>query len=1039
MRTRKKVLSTAFLLGTTFLVHPALAADNSVGSQSLTATNNGDVKAKANLDQSQSITSGVGNFIGANATGALGTASVAQTIFSSTVQTGSTNAPGNEVVVTGFVAGFNFGDVRARATITGTAGIDNGQANSIGAIAVGASGNASISQTLSNGVNLDITSLDPNHVQITQGVGAFNFDSVRARLSAGASTVSDGVGNSISAQAVGSQASASISSRAFDTTTSATAVGPAQSNLVEVGTGPIPGDLSLLSFNLGNVSARANLSGDLRVLNGIGNSIGASAVGAAAGAGVNQTVSNSTVGNSIDLTTLFANTVNVDGAIVSLNGGNVRASLNLNPNTPAESARISTGIGNSISAQAVGASAGASIATQFDNVTSTAGVIHGNNDKSQNTVKTGVLFAGNGGNVTATANLLEGVVSDGIGNFIGASAVGASAGAGITQAISTSTISQGTALGRNRVTVDAIAAQNGSGPGSLLSDTVQATVNFNGGNAVANEGIGNTVGASAVGASAGANIGQQLLGDSAKLENLSNNTVNVKASAPATDAISAINAGHSAVSATVNMSPGQTLAEANSGIGNSVSATAGGASASASISSLMEGSATLAANGNAQANTVDTTGGAVTSIFASNNGTVTALFNAAPAGAVSAEADVGIANSVGATAFGASASASINQSVSHTIGSGADLTTLFNNSVTTGDITARNHPAGAVTATLDVSGNTVVGSTPNISPIGDSVSAQAVGASATASISSNFFRVGTVTGTLPTTDKNTVSTGDLRARNHANIVATASLGADDTRSSTIFNGVNGFIGASASGASAGAGISQLVDGSSPNLLNLPGNTITAGSVSARNTGKVTATLDNPGSATIVTSLASPATAANTIGNTIGAQASGASASASVASIFNDVAAQTDLGAGTPSLNSVTVTSLNSNNSGRVSAKATFGTASTTTLASIGGGIGNTIGASAVGASSAASINQVVNDGVWSGGPINPGSRLATLPSNSVSTGSITSTNSAPVTARMTTLGTTTSTITGGVGNTIGATAIGASAGASISQIISNVH
>jgi hypothetical protein len=507
----------------------------------------------------------------------------------------------------------------------------------------------------------------------------------------------------------------------------------------------------------------------------------------------------------------------------------------------------------------------------------------------------------------------------------------------------------------------------------------------------------------------------------------------VNGAAPATDAISAVNAGNSAVHATVTMTVGQIVAEANSGIGNSVSATAGGASASANIASLMEQSTTLAPTGNAQTNLVDTTGGAVDSLRASNNGVVTALFDAAPAGSVSVSALVGISNSVGATAFGASASAGVNQSVY--LSSGVNLTSLFNNEVTTGDITARNHPAGDVTATLKVSGNSTVGNGTVTGPIGDSVSAQAIGAAATASISSDFYRLGTATGSLPTANKNLVTTGNLRAVNRADVTARALLdtGAGNV-SSTIVNGVNGFIGASAGGASAGASVSQLVDSSSPNLLNLPGNTVVSGTVIARNTGTVVASLSNPGSATILDS--SPGVAAGSIGNSIAAQASGASAGASITSAFNTVSAQTT--SGVPSANSVTVTSLRSTNTGPVTARATFGTtASPTTLASIGGGVGNSIGASASGASSVASVNQVINNGVW-GGPT-PGARLNTVPTNSVTAGSITSINSGAVTARLNTLGTTASTITGGVGNSIGATAIGASAGASVSQIISNVH
>jgi hypothetical protein len=1039
---------SACLLSSTFLVHPAFAADNQVGTQSLIAINSGDVTATSSLGSPQSIFTGVSNSIGASAIGALGTVSVSQTVANSTVQTGASNSPGNEAIVNGFVAGVNFfGNVLARVTITGGAVIGGGQANSIGASAVGASGNASINQTFASDINTDLTSLDPNHVQVTDGIGAVNLGipgfgggAVDARLNAGDATIFGGIGNSILAQAAGSQVNASIISRAFNTSTSASPTGSSASNLLEVGSSFL--GLSMLSLNLGDVSAKASL-GKMTISNsvpgffaGIGNSIGSSAVGASAGAGVNQSV-NFTNAGPIDLTTLFSNNVQVDGAILSLNGGAVTATLD-SP-THRSDALINDGTNNSISAQAVGASAGASISQLSDSAVTAAAQLTGN-QTSRNTVSTGALFAGNGGNVRARADLGSANVNEGVSNFIGASAVGASAGAGITQAISNSLIVPGTPLGRNRVTVGAIAAQNGSGAGSLLgkiTDTVRATVTFSK-NAAVTQGIGNSIGASAVGASAGANINQELAHSSALMTQLSDNTVLVNAGGLlATDAISAINTGRSDVHATVTMTLGQTLAQANSGIGNSVSASAGGASASATIASLIDQSTALTppAGSAAQANVINTTGGAVKSVFASNNGVVTALFDAAPAGTVSTNALVGISNSVGATAFGASASAGVNQAVS--LGSGGiDLPSLFNNRVTTGDITARNRPAGDVTATLRVSGNTTVGNATVTGPIGDSVAAQAVGASATAAISSSCFRVSTVTdNTLTTANKNRVVTGDLTAVNRGDITARASLQTGgSTPSSTIANGVNGFIGASASGASAGAGISQSLASSSIALTNLPGNTVQSDDVTARNFGAVTANLSNPGSAAIVSPVF-PAVAVNTIGNTIGAQANGATASASITSVFSNVAAQTT--GGTLSANSVTVASLDSTNHGAVSARATFGTTGQTTLVSIGGGIGNTIGASAVGASSVASINQVVNDGVW-GGPT-PGARLSTLPTNSISAGAITAFNSAPVTAHLATLGTMPTSIVGGIGNTIGASAIGASAGSSISQTFSNIH
>src|SRR5262245_19658816 len=100
MRTRILVLGS-FLLGTSALGSPAQAQvfDNQVNATALISINIGNVYATGQFGPPQAISTGIGNNIGASATGALGIASVNQTVSQSTVQQGAAVMPGNQVVV----------------------------------------------------------------------------------------------------------------------------------------------------------------------------------------------------------------------------------------------------------------------------------------------------------------------------------------------------------------------------------------------------------------------------------------------------------------------------------------------------------------------------------------------------------------------------------------------------------------------------------------------------------------------------------------------------------------------------------------------------------------------------------------------------------------------------------------------------------------------------------------------------------------------------------------------------------------------------
>ena len=283
--------------------------------------------------------------------------------------------------------------------------------------------------------------------------------------------------------------------------------------------------------------------------------------------------------------------------------------------------------------------------------------------------------------------------------------------------------------------------------------------------------------------------------------------------------------------------------------------------------------------------------------------------------------------------------------------------------------------------------------------------------------------------------ENRVSVGTITAGNSGAVNGTLTAG-----TALIQDGVGNSIVASAVGASAGAGITQSASSSTMNLTGLSSNTVTSGSIYAggllpntSNTGPVTASLTVNGTTTQIL---------DGVANSIAAQASGASASASISSRFYDVTATTV--AATP-LNHVTVTGdITAKNAATIQSIASIGNVNNNTTVSINGsgaqGVGNLIGATAVGASSLASINQTVS---WNGG--GGTTALASLPQNTVSvntTGTgISSVNTGAISASFTQLGATASTtsITGGVGNSISAQAIGSLSGASITQVVHNAH
>ena len=219
--------------------------------------------------------------------------------------------------------------------------------------------------------------------------------------------------------------------------------------------------------------------------------------------------------------------------------------------------------------------------------------------------------------------------------------------------------------------------------------------------------------------------------------------------------------------------------------------------------------------------------------------------------------------------------------------------------------------------------------------IGNSIAAQGIGASASSSISSRFYNVANTTAGTPLTTPatNVINGTDVTANNNgATVTVSANIGTSGT-TAQINNGVANFIGASAIGASASAGITQSVseaiDATGFNMTQLPSNTIiangTQSGIQAINSGKVIAGINNPGSSEIGLPLApiSSGVNINNVGNSISSQAVGASAAASITSqVFNTTVTSS---AAPVAKNSVKFASLSSTNSGAISSTGIFGT------------------------------------------------------------------------------------------------------------------
>jgi hypothetical protein len=1056
----------------------------------ITATNlaGGIVTASVPIANNATISAGLGNSIAAQGIGAQAVASISSqfdNIGTSTSGTPSSNLIDLKIATGGRndIDANNSGTVTInKMTVGGSALISDGVSNVIGASAIGASAGAGISQSASDSnTNMDLTSLPLNKIRAGD-ISAINNANATVDISThpvaitGNATINNGMGNSIGAQAAGASANASISSQFDLVNTTVGSTTTVSTNKVNVRT--IDAENSAIVKSAVTIGGNALIGGGGSGLANTGNSIGASAVGAAAGANINQAVSGPA---SFALNELPDNRIRSRDITATNNAaGAVTATLS-QTNATIGSGNGLDGVANSITAQAVGASASASISSRFDTVTS---AFDPGAATSRNVITgTPDITATNNAPVTA-GDTVNGsaLISAGVGNTIGASAVGATASAGISQSVYNDTsIDFGNTLPDNTVRVGDISATNTGAVGAILGIVGTATIGTGtgidgvgnsivdqaiGASAVASissvfengqlgpttgfspvagqstnkilagtleatnsgtvgalgiiagvstidGGVGNSIAVSATGAGAGAGISQSV-SNSAGTDNLQELPVNIVT----TQGITATNNAGATVDAfLVDASATHIVG----GVGNSIAGQAVGASASAILSSRFDTVATNPTNaaGTLSSNTITTTG----NIFALNNAEVMSNVSIA-----SATIDKGVANTIGASAVGASAGAGINQVVSNALASSPfDLTVLPNNTVNTGNIIAIN------TGEVDVAHNTalstsipftVTGNATITNGMSNSISGQAIGASASASISSRFDGVNTVAKgkAFDGPTANSVTTGFIAAVNTAPVTATVSLGTTGANSATITDGVSNSIGAVAVGASASAGISQSVSNSvgQMDVERLPSNTLGTSFIGALNIAPVNATLTSTGNTTSIPT---------GMGNSISSQAVGASSGASISSQFASIATTSG---NLKSSNTVTTGFIGSLNTATVKSTANLGSAGTN-LVSIGGGVGNSIGASAIGASSQSSITQTAYNSTGTG------MALGTLPSNTITSGAVFALNGGSTTAALNLAGNSTVSINGGMNNSISAQAIGASAGVSIQQHFNSVN
>ena len=374
--------------------------------------------------------------------------------------------------------------------------------STIGATGIGASGVASIDQSVSNAgaPGLDLSLIPDNTVHVNGSVTGRNTATVDSHFTSVGASIANGIANSITSTAIGASAAAGISSRFENVVTGNNTAG---------GDNKVTVDKNLFAKNTAAVTANGagadKITASAAISDGVSNSITAVAIGATASASITQSVSNSSAFNP---TQLPDNTVKVNN-ITARNTANIAATQTI-VGSSGLSAAIGAGVENTIGSQAVGASAGAAISSQFLNVST------GSTGGQSNKVSANQVVAHNTGKVTADTELGKGAnvntttISGGVANSITASAIGASALASINQTASFGTTGamNVSTMPSNTVTIAKnITSTNGN------NAPVTATLNIMGqptSTTSITSGVGNSITAQAIGSLAGATITQHI-------------------------------------------------------------------------------------------------------------------------------------------------------------------------------------------------------------------------------------------------------------------------------------------------------------------------------------------------------------------------------------------------------------------------------------------------------------------------------------------------------------------------------------------------
>ena len=602
MLTSNRMKLTAALLGSTFLVSPVLAADNTVTVTDLTATNSDTVNATLDFLGKTSISGSVGNLVTGAAGGAIATASITNQVNGAVTGALPDNAVDGTLINatnngTGTVAG-------TVTSFTGAVSITGDVRNSISASAIGSSGTAGISQSAySTGAT---TTLNKNTITLSSTVDSKNLANVTLSVPEFKSTVTigGGVSNSVTTQAVGGAGGASI-----DQALRTTVVGTNTANNAVTITG------ATTVSNDGTIANNTTqFTGAVSITTGVNNSVAVQAVGASASGSVIQSAS--------DMPSVLTgtNTVIMTGEVKATNTGSATAG----PTTFKEVLTVPAGVSNSVSIGAAGGTVSASVtqalAAPFSGTTAANVVTFGDKATSSNT---NTVTAGN---ATFDKAVTVGATG-GVNNSVAVQAVGSSNSAGIGQSLSGTNAAT---IGNNTVTVTGASATTNSG-------TVKAGDTTFTGAASVTTGVSNAISNQAIGSSNSASINQSI-SDPVNTA-LGVNKVDMKAAMTSTNSGAVSDGAQTLFSTTTSI---------GGGTGNSINVASIGSSAGASITQSVFNSDTTTFN----KNTV-----LATTITALNNAGGTVGAKATFTGDASITGGVG--NVISVQALGAAAGASI--------------------------------------------------------------------------------------------------------------------------------------------------------------------------------------------------------------------------------------------------------------------------------------------------------------------------------------------------------------------------------------------